>query len=356
MIRVLLVDDSPIARHILQRLLSRSPDIQVAGTAGNGKEALDLLTAVNPDVICTDLHMPVMDGLELIRAVMAKQPLPVLVVSVSVEPDSPNVFRLLEAGAVDIYPKPRAIIEADQEKLARDIASKIRILAGVHVFRRSVSPLRPAPPPPTLPPHGPVRMVVVGASTGGPQALREILSHLPAGFPVPVVCVQHIGRDFLSEMVAWMAEVCSLPVRKAAPGTVPEAGNIYFAPEDAHLEIDGNGRFQLSEAPPCDGHRPSVTVTLRSAAQRFGDGTVGVLLTGMGRDGADGMSGIARAGGVTIAQDEATSVVYGMPKEAVALGAVQHILPLEQIAPALMALANSRRGEQAKLRQRESAL
>jgi two-component system chemotaxis response regulator CheB len=340
MIRVLLVDDSPIALHILQRLLSRSPDIQVVGTAANGKEALALLPMLIPDVICVDLHMPVMDGLEFTRAVMNTYPRPILVVSVSVEPGSPNVFRLLEAGAVDVYPKPRAILEADQEKLARELASKIRILAGVHVFRRAVTVAPRAPLP--LPPHSPMHIVAIGASTGGPQALREILSHLPAGFPAPVVCVQHIGSGFLTEMVAWLADVSLLPVCKASQGEVPQAGVVYFAPEDVHLELDGDGRFELSPAPPCNDHRPSITVTLRAAARCFGSGAVGVLLTGMGRDGAEGMAAIAAAGGVTIAQDEASSVVYGMPREAVALGAAQHVLPLEQIAPALIALTNNR--------------
>lgn len=347
MIRVLLVDDSPMALHILQRLLSLSPDIQVAGTAADGVEALELLPALNPDVICTDLHMSGMDGLELTRAVMNRYPRPILVVSVSVEPDSPNVFRLLEAGAVDVYPKPRAILDADHEKLARELAKKIRILAGVHVHRRVETAPRappPLPPPFSLSPPAPVRMVAIAASTGGPQAFREILSHLPPAFPAPVVCVQHIGGDFLTGMLTWLAEVCPLSVRKAAQGEIPQAGTVYFAPEDAHLEFDERGRFALSDAPPCDGHRPSATVTLRAAARRFASGAVGVLLTGMGRDGAEGMADIAAAGGITIAQDEASSVVYGMPREAVALGAAQQVLPLEQIAPALAALASRRSG------------
>ena len=345
MIRVLLVDDSPIALHIMQRLLSRSPDIAVVGTAADGREALELLPALNPDVICTDLHMTVMDGLEFTREVMDKYPRPILVVSVSVEPDSPNVFRLLEAGAVDVYAKPRAIIEADQDKLARELASKIRILSGVHVFRRNGAALRTVPPQALLSPQAraTVRIVAIGASTGGPQALRAILSYLPTDFPAPVLCVQHIAHGFLSELVAWLAESSPLPVRKAAAGESPQAGVVYFAAEDAHLDLDSGGRFVLSREPPCDGHRPSITVTLRAVARQFGPGAVGVLLTGMGRDGADGMAAITGAGGVTIAQDEASCVVYGMPREAVALGAARHVLPLEQIAPALTALAKSRR-------------
>jgi two-component system chemotaxis response regulator CheB len=346
MIRVLLVDDSPIVLHILQRLLSRSPEIQVVGTAADGKEALELVPSLNPDVICTDLHMPVMDGLAFTREVMANYPRPILVVSIAVEPGSPNIFRLLEAGAVDVYSKPRDILNVDMDKLAHELASKIRILAGVHVFRRQKNARgapasKLAPKPTVIPrPQTPVRMVVIGASTGGPQALHAILVHLPATFPVPMVCVQHIGSNFLSEMVTWLNEVSPLPVRKAVHGETPQAGVVYFAPEDAHLELDDGGRFALSLAAPLDGHRPSVTITMRAAARCFGAGAVGVLLTGMGRDGAEGMASIAAAGGITIAQDEASSVVYGMPKQAVELGAVQHILPLEQIAPTLISIAD----------------
>lgn len=344
MIRVLLVDDSPLALHVLQRLLSRSPDIQVVGTAANGREALALVPALSPDVICTDLHMPVMDGLAFTREVMASHPRPILVVSVSVEPNSSNVFRLLEAGAVDVLPKPRAVLDAEAEKLAQELISKVRILAGVHVFRRPNTANGASAPVPRISPspQAPVRIVVIGASTGGPQALREILSRLPAGFPVPVVCIQHIDSGFLTEMVAWLAEISPLPVAKASPGEAPQPGKVYFAPEDAHLELDDGRRFALSLAPPLEGHRPSVTVTMRTAARCFGAGTVGVLLTGMGRDGAEGMASIAAAGGITIAQDEASSIVYGMPREAAALGAVRHVLPLAQIAPALAGLVNGR--------------
>lgn len=339
MIRVLLVDDSALTLHVLQQLLVRSPDIEVVGTAADGRKALDLLLTLKPDIICTDMHMPEMDGLELTRAVMTTKPLPILVVSVSVEPDSPNVFRALEAGAVDVYLKPRDVLGMDQEKIARELASKIRIVAGVHVFRkREAVEAAARPQPPVLTEHAPVQLVVIGASTGGPQALRAILSGLPRTLPVPVVCVQHIGEDFLSGLVAWLAEASPLPVRKAAQGETPRNGVVYFAPENTHLEFDNLGRFDLSDAPPCSGHRPSATVTMRSAARRFGARTVGVLLTGMGRDGADGMADIAKAGGMTIAQDEASCVVYGMPKEAVALGAVRHVLAIEQIALALATL------------------
>lgn len=342
MIKVLLVDDSPMVLHILQRLLSRSPDIQIAGTAANGRDALELLPALRPDVICTDLHMPVMDGLEFTREVMDRYPCPILVVSVSVEPGSGNVFRLIEAGAVDVFPKPHDILAADQEKLARELISKVRVLSGVSVFRRSASIVRPVIPPVVLPGFSqvPVRMVVIGASTGGPQALHDILTHLPAGFTLPVVCVQHIGSSFVTELVSWLNGACPLPIRVAVQDETPQPGVVYFAPGEVHLEMDDAcGRFVFSYAPAVDGHRPSVSVTMKSVARCFGAGTLGVLLTGMGSDGAEGLVSIASAGGITLAQDEQSCVVYGMPKEAVARGAVRLVLPLEQIAPMLVQLA-----------------
>ena len=343
MIRVLLVDDSLIALHILQNLLSRVEDIQVIGAVTSAKEALELLPSLNPDVVCTDLHMPLMNGLELTQQIMATYPLPILVVSVSVQPSSPNVFHLLEAGAIDVFQKPRDILSINQDKLAQQLASKIRIVAGVHVFRRaSIVANTPLPIQiPTLKPNVSPRIVTIGASTGGPQALRTILSALPKSFPIPLICVQHIGADFLPELIRWLSEESPLPVLEAKHGELPHSGVVYFAPSDAHLEFDKAGHFSLSQIPPCDGHRPSATVLMRSAAYHYGASTIGVLLSGMGHDGASGLVEIASVGGVTIAQNEESSVVYGMPQAAVALGVVQHELPLIKIAPTLAVLTHN---------------
>ena len=339
MIRVLLVDDSPLALQILQRLLAGAPDIEVVGTAGNGREALVRVAALDPDVICLDLHMPVMDGLAFTQAVMAERPRPILVVSVSVAAGGSGVFRLLEAGAVDVLPKPRDFQTADA-RLGAELVRKIRIVAGVRVLRHGVRTPGEATPPPLVP-HAPPRLVVVGASTGGPQALHAILAALPADFALPMVCVQHIGSEFLAEMVGWLDAATPLRLALARGGERPVAGRVYFAPGGGHLEFDARGTLVLTDGPPCDGHRPSVSVSMRAAAQHFGAGAVGVLLSGMGRDGAEGMASIARAGGVTIAQDEASCVIYGMPAAAVALGAVQHVLPLARIVPALTRLADA---------------
>lgn len=353
LIKVLLVDDSVIALAILQRMLSSSPDIEVVGTARNGKEALELIPRLSPAVLCTDLHMPVMNGLELTRAVMATHPLPILVVSVSASEGSLNAFDLLEAGAVDVLSKPRSGLSPASPELASELIRKIRILEGVHVFRRIQReiPKRDAPvadlksklqiptPEPIPEPNKNVRIVVIGASTGGPQALETILGRMPQDFPLPVLCIQHISDGFLQGLVDWLSSKCRLTIKIAQPGELPSPGTIYFPQEGTHLKIDGSGRIAASSEPPFDGHRPSITVTMRSAAHYYGSSVSGVLLTGMGKDGAEGMQDIAKAGGVTIAQNEESSVVFGMPKQAIELGAARFVLAVDEIAEVLKKLA-----------------
>ena len=343
-IRVLLVDDSPLSIEIIRRMLATAPEIQVVGTAANGVEALELIPRMRPDVICTDLHMPKMDGVELTREVMARQPLPILVLSVSVQADQKhNIFQMLEAGALDIMAKPRGGLEADFGVTAHDLVTKIRILSGVKVIRRRRAAedavAKPTPPSLAVPGTSLPRIIGIGASTGGPQALERVLGHLPADFPLPLLCVQHIAEGFMQGLVAWLANSCRIRVRTADEGAQPLAGTAYFPPDDRHLEIDDAGAFRCSGALPFAGHRPSVDIAFSSLARRYGAAAVGVLLTGMGSDGAQGMLDIARAGGLTIAQDEQSSVVFGMPKRAIELGAAHHVLALAQIGPALCGLA-----------------
>lgn len=346
MIRVLLVDDSPIALKILERILSSSPDIEVIGTALNGKEGLELIPGLNPDVICTDLHMPVMDGLEFTKEIMTQYPRPILVISVSVQEGSQNVFRLLEAGAVDVFLKPRGFIESEFDKKALELISKVKVVAGVHVFRRrpkeTVSREKEAPPRELRDTKHEIRntkIVAIGASTGGPQILHFLLSRLPANFPIPVVCVQHIGDEFLSGFIEWLSSQCRMKVRIAEAGEFPQPGTIYFPQAGSHLRIDNNGRFAVSEEPPYDGHRPSISVVLRSIADFYGSRVISVLLTGMGRDGAEGMQDVSMAGGITIAQDEGSSVVFGMPKAAIELGAAKYVMTPDEIAEILLAVS-----------------
>lgn len=382
-IRVLLVEDSPVAIIILKRILNSASDIKVVGTAQTGLEGLKMIPRVLPDVICTDLHMPQMNGLEFIEQVMGNCPRPILVISASVQPEhKQNVFELLAAGAIDVFPKPRAGISTNNDAaIKKELITKVRILSGVSVFtlhrKHNLDPSKLSPTPtkpvsisrakksspfkliPQIPLKKPTqnsvgangrspqqttaqlsrqryKIVTIGASTGGPQALQTILSQLPAKFPVPVICIQHISQGFLQGLVDWLARDSRLPIKIAPCGEVPRSGHIYFTPEGKHLEFDRVGRFIYSSSAPYSGHRPSVTVTFNSIAKYYGRTSVGILLTGMGRDGADGMLSIAQSGGLTIAQDEESSVVFGMPKEAIALGAAKHILPVKEISSLLV--------------------
>lgn len=338
-IRVLLVDDSPLALEIVRRMLQGDPAIVVCGMVHDGAEALEVLPRLAPDVVCTDLHMPGMDGLEFTREVMARHPVPILVLSVEVQhKDAGAIFEMLEAGAVDIIAKPRGGLQRSSHELAADLIRKVKVAAGVVALRRYRGvPLVTAPDIRALQPPSIVGIV---ASTGGPQALETILSALPADFPLPLLCVQHIARGFAAGLVDWLARSSRIAVRTACDGQRPVPGTAYFAPDSMHLEVDGGGRFRCSAETRDAAHCPSADFALRSLARKHGAGAVGVVLTGMGRDGAAGLAEIAAAGGVTIVQDKPSSVVFGMPGAAIKAGAAQSVLPLACIAPALMRLAS----------------
>jgi len=337
-IKVLIVDDSAIVHLLFKRMLSDVPEIKVVGTAFSGEEALELIPKLKPDVICTDFHMPGMNGLEFTKAVMVKFPRPILVISVSVEEgdDDHNIFRLLEAGAVDVFPKPDSVIQDfNREQFTADLIQKIKILSGVFVFHKHTTSLPDAikAPKKVFAPQKqrPVRILVIGASTGGPPALDTILNMLPADFPVPIVCVQHISDGFAQGLVDWLGSQCKLNVKFAEKGEHPSPGTVYFPPEGIHLEFDAFGHFKFSRNNIVAGHCPSITVTFNSAAKYYGSSVAAVLLTGMGSDGAEGMRTVAQSGGLTIAQNEASSVVFGMPRVAIELEAAQHILALNEI-------------------------
>jgi two-component system chemotaxis response regulator CheB len=349
-IKVLIVEDSAIASAILQKLLASSPDIEVVGTARSGRQALALLPEVQPHVICTDLHMQPMDGLELTRAVMATYPRPILVISASVQKeDTQTVFQLMAAGAVDVFPKPAAGLSPDNAHIRTELITKIKVLSGVKVFTRRSQPLpTPKPEKITLLPslvtlNGPsdssfeqIQILTIGGSTGGPQAFGAILSQLPAQFPLPILCTLHISQGFLQGFIDWLNAACLLKVKISQAGEYPMPGTVYFAPERKHLTLDAKGGLMHMEGDPIDGHCPSVTAMFQSVAQFYGKAAAAILLTGMGKDGANGMLAITLKGGKTIAQDESSCVVFGMPKEAIQLGAAQHILPLQGIAPFIL--------------------
>jgi two-component system, chemotaxis family, protein-glutamate methylesterase/glutaminase len=332
-IKVLLVEDSLIALELLQRLLKSSPEVEVVGIAKNGQEALDLIPQIKPQVICTDLHMAPIDGLELTRQVMIKFPCPILVISNSVkEDDTKNIFGLLQAGAVDIFPKPVGGDYNDYEQVKDRLIAKIKMLSQVTVKAREATAVSSANVHPGRDEIGQLRAIAIGASTGGPQAIHKIITSLPPDLPIPIFCAQHIGDGFLTGLISWLKEDLPLNVKIAQIGETPAPQTVYFAPERAHLEFDAQGKFIYSNFTTDTGTCPSIDVLFRSVARVYGQSSVSIILTGLGTDGVAGTEAIAAAGGLTIAQNEQSSLVHGMSKLAIATGSVAHILDLSEIA------------------------
>ena len=342
--RVLVVDDSPTQRAILLALLGDDPELEIVGWATNGQEAVQAAARLQPDVITMDLRMPVMDGLEATRSIMHETPTPIVMVTSSASVDDRQMaFAALEAGVLAFVPKPAP--GASGRLAADELVRTVKSMAQVRVVRRW-SPRRHAlrvavPDAPVARPKGaqPPGVVAIGASTGGPQALHEILTRLPASFPLPVLVVQHIAEGFAAGLVDWLRPLCPLPIQLAAPGVVLDRPAIHVAPSGRHLEVRGR-MLTLSADAAVSGHRPSATVLFRAVAREYGAAAVGVLLSGMGDDGAAGLRDLRRAGGLTIAQDEASSVVFGMPAVAIGMGVVDHVVPPSAISALLVQAAS----------------
>jgi two-component system chemotaxis response regulator CheB len=343
-IKVLVADDSELMRTLLVRLLNAAADFHVIGAVGNGQEALDFLERDNgrPDVLLIDIHMPILDGFETTRRIMETRPLPIVICTATADPRELAVaFRAIEAGAVACIEKPVAL-GSDFEQRHQNLLQTVRLMAEVKVVRRWKQ--RSTPPVATsldrLPvaakpgPPG-VQFVGIGASTGGPPVLQTILSALPRNFPVPLLIVQHIATGFLSGMVEWLNDTTGMRVHVASHGAVPLPGHAYVAPDDFHLGAGTGGRLLLARDAPEAGLRPAVSYLFRSLESTCGPNAIGVLLTGMGKDGAAEMKRMRDRGAYTIAQDRDSSVVHGMPGEAIERGAAAIVLPADKIAGAL---------------------
>jgi len=330
-IRVMLVDDSFPYRMFLRELIDAQGDMEVVAESGDGMSAAQRVGEVAPDVVLMDVTMPGMDGIEATRRIVASGvTTKVIVVSAFQNPDA--MKEVLKAGVVTSFRKDRDGNAAWNDQL----------LAGI----RRVSGVVPAPShaPAARRAQGRVRAVVIGASTGGPQAVARVLAGLPEDIGVPVLVVLHVAEHFGATVSEWMAKVSGRPVHLARDGELLSRGGIFLAPADVHMTVEG-GRVVLSHAPPRHSVRPSVDVLFESAAREFGPDAVGALLTGMGRDGARGLLALREEGAVTLAQDEATSAVFGMPAEAIRLGAAEQVLPLERIPAAILhVLARNREG------------
>ena len=343
--RVLVVDDSEVARRLLVSVLGRDGGLEVVGEAADGTEALRLAERLRPDVITMDVQMPGMDGLETTRRIMERHPAPIVVVSGGHDPaDLAHSVRALEAGALAALRKPGGPGDPGFAALAAELVRTVKLMAEVRVFRRRQAAASTGGPPPSGPgggarprPRRAAELVAVGASTGGPAALAAILRGLPATVPAPVLVVQHITPGFDAALATWLAETTPLPVRLAADGQPLTPGEVLIAPAGAHLGLAGSGRVELRPDPPVAGHRPSASYLFASVARVVGPRALGVILTGMGRDGAAGLVDLHRAGGRVLAQDEASCVVPGMPAAAVAVGAVDEVVPLDRMAARIAA-------------------
>jgi two-component system chemotaxis response regulator CheB len=338
MIRVLVVDDSAVMRGIMTRLINAQPDMAVAAVASDPLIALERLRGAPPDVVTLDVEMPRMDGLEFLRRLMQSHPIPVVMVSSLTARGAEATVRALELGAVDFVAKPQQGIDAQFEA---ELLDKLRAAAGARL-RRAAGVARPAGALRRAPsPIQGDRIVVIGASTGGVEALRAVLQPLPAAMP-PIVVAQHMPAGFTRSFAQRLDALCEITVKEAEDGEPLRRGRAYIAPGGTHLllgERSGQVQARLSLEPPVNRHRPSVDALFRSAASAAGWRCIGVMLSGMGSDGAAGMLAMRRSGAHNIAQDEASCVVYGMPKQAIALGAVHDVLPLPQIAPRLAELS-----------------
>ncbi len=374
-VRVLVVDDSAFMRKVVSSILASAPGIEVVATARDGEDALAKVPELQPDVITLDLEMPRMDGMAFLEALMRLRPTPVVMVSSQTSEGADKTIACLQRGAVDFVCKPSGAISLNMETVGEELIAKTRAAAKAHLCGLAGLVGRSASPPsaktlPTAPSSaswfrpqdsllGPGNaaaapgsracsprhehelnadtvVVAIASSTGGPAALEAILPHLPADLNAAYLMVQHLPANFTRSLAARLDSACALTVREAQAGERPERGVVLLAPGGRHLELDAQGRVALNDDPPLWGVRPAADVMMRSAAARFGPRVLGVVLTGMGCDGALGVKAIHAAGGLCLAQDEATSIIYGMPRAAYETGALAQVVPLPDMAAAIV--------------------
>jgi two-component system chemotaxis response regulator CheB len=348
LINVLVVEDSAVARELLIHILQSDPSIRVAVAARDGEQALAALAQFKPDVITMDIHMPGMDGFETTRRIMETQPAPIIIVSASYNPDDVALaFRAVEAGAVAVIDKPPGLAHPDYAQCALKLINTVKAMSEVRVIRRWAK-VRAKPTrvilsgPPLQPDRSPARklfeLIAIGASTGGPPVLQTILAALPKPFPVPILITQHISAGFVQGLADWLSGTTGVIARIAEHGERAMPGRVYFAPDGQHMRVERGGRILCTPGEPENGLCPAVSPLFRSVAESMGERAIGVLLTGMGCDGADALKLMRTAGAITFAQDQESSIVFGMPGEAVKIDAATYIFPPERIAATLIDL------------------
>jgi two-component system chemotaxis response regulator CheB len=359
MIRVMVVEDSPVVSELVVQALESDPEIRVVGIVAAGDLALGQARLLQPDVITMDLQLPGMSGLDATREIMRARPTPIIVLtSLNDGREADIAFHSLAAGALTVIDKPESFMGPQGELFAKLLVQQVKTFSRARTNLKPVDSGVPAPGSlaaetravagpqervtAKVPVARPFDVVGVGASAGGPVCLVRLLSALPADFPFPIVLVQHISRGFLQGFLEWLSAQVKRSARVAIEGTRPQAGWIYSSREDLHLGFARDGTFVYSDAPPMCGHRPSVDALFSSMASAYRSRAVGVLLTGMGSDGAQGLKKVRALGGLTFAQDETSSLVFGMPQEALKVGAVDRVDSLESIGQSLAALGSTR--------------
>lgn len=337
-VRVLIVDDSAVMRQLLSTLLSADPEIEVVGTAPDPHVARERIKSLNPDVVTLDVEMPHMDGVTFLRKIMTLRPTPVVMISTLTQAGAEITLEALEIGAVDFIAKPTSDVAKAMAGLASELQTKVKAAARARVGMRR-APATPPAPRPRPRPHRPTgKIVVIGASTGGVEAIKVVLMGLPPDCP-PTLITQHMPPRFTAAFAERLNRECPMTVSQACHDEVIEPGHVYIAPGSHHLELyRGGGRdiCRLSDAPPISGHRPSVDVLFRSAARVAGKSVVGVILTGMGKDGAEGLLELRQAGAATLGQNEETSLIYGMPRVAFERGGVMRQCALGHMSEAIL--------------------
>jgi two-component system chemotaxis response regulator CheB len=341
-IRVVVAEDSLTVRELLVEILESDPEIEVVGQAKNGAEAVDLTTRLKPNLVTMDIHMPIMDGFEATKEIMVQAPTPILIVSSSTSArDVELSLNAMRAGALMVLAKPDDPQSARFDGRRDELVAMAKAMARVKVVRRwgpDARAVRLTAAPRVMVPPAPVRLIAIAASTGGPAALQRILSALPRDFGAPILVVQHIATGFAQGLADWLSASCNLRVKVAEHGERLVERLVLLAPDDRQLGVTPDGRVVVADVPPVNGFRPSGTYLFVSAAQAYGASLAAVILTGMGRDGVEGLKTVRAAGGRVLAQDEASSVVYGMPGEAVAAGVVDAVLGIDDIASRLAEL------------------